>query len=117
MVCEVVSADAGSRALWQVVDADNSPFALVFAQMGDAEIIDFMGKAGIGAAIKGALHLGEDDAKMRHGDDAVVGRIQPVDHRASAGGGHVPAFAIGGLNITGFFPKIAAQLWIALCNI
>ena len=63
-----------------MVDADNSPFALVFAQMGDAEIIDFMGKAGIGAAIKGALHLGEDDAEMRHGDDICVrmGLCDPV---------------------------------------
>jgi hypothetical protein len=44
--------------LWQVVDADNPPFIRVFAQMGDAEIVDFMGKAGVGAGIKGALDLG-----------------------------------------------------------
>ena len=44
--------------LWQVVDADNPPFIRVFAQMGDAEIVDFMGKAGVGACIKGALDLG-----------------------------------------------------------
>jgi len=44
--------------LWQVVDADNLPFTRVFAQMGDAEIIDFMGKASVGAGIKGALDLG-----------------------------------------------------------
>ena len=44
--------------LWQLVDADNLPLALVFAQMGDAEIVDFMGKASVGAGIKGALDLG-----------------------------------------------------------
>jgi len=44
--------------LWQVVDADNLPFTRVFAQMGDAEIVDFMGKASVGAGIKGALDLG-----------------------------------------------------------
>ena len=46
------------RILWQVVDADNLPFTRVFAQMGDAEIVDFMGKASVGAGIKGALDLG-----------------------------------------------------------
>ena len=44
--------------LWQVVDADNLPFTRVFAQMAYAEIVDFMGKAGVGAGIKGALDLG-----------------------------------------------------------
>ena len=44
--------------LWQVVDADNLPFTRVFAQMGDAEIVDFMGKASVGAGIKGPLNLG-----------------------------------------------------------
>ena len=44
--------------LWQVVDADNLPFTRVFAQMGDAEIVDFMGKTRVGAGIKGALDLG-----------------------------------------------------------
>lgn len=44
--------------LWQVVDADNLPFTRVFAQMGDAEIVDFMGKTSVGAGIKGALDLG-----------------------------------------------------------
>ena len=43
---------------WQVVDADNPPFTLVFVQMGDAEIINFIGKAGVGVVIKSALHLG-----------------------------------------------------------
>jgi len=109
--------DPGERSLWQVVDANHLPLALVFAQMGDAEIVDFMGQAGVGAVVQGALHLGEDDAEMRNGDDAVMGRSQPVDHRAGAGGGYVPAFAIWGHNITGFFPKIAAQLGIGLCNI
>ena len=46
------------RFLWQMVDADNLPFTRVFAQMGDAEIVDFMGKASVGAGIKGALDLG-----------------------------------------------------------
>ena len=46
------------RFLWQVVDADNLPFTRVFAQMGDAEIVDFMGKTSVGAGIKGALDLG-----------------------------------------------------------
>ena len=46
------------RVLWQVVDADNLPFTRVFAQMGDAEIVDFMGKTSVGAGIKGALDLG-----------------------------------------------------------
>ena len=54
---------------------------------------------------------------MRHGDDAFMGRIQPVDHRAGAGGGHVPAFAIWRHDIAGFFPIIADQLWISLRNI
>jgi hypothetical protein len=44
--------------LWQVVDADNPPFTRVFAQMGDAEIVDFMCKAVVGAGIKGALDVG-----------------------------------------------------------
>jgi hypothetical protein len=46
------------RVLWQVVDADNLPFTRAFAQMGDAEIVDFMGKTSVGAGIKGALDLG-----------------------------------------------------------
>ena len=100
-----------------MVDTQDLPFALVFAQMGDAEIVDFMGQAGVGAAVEGALQLGEDDTEMRHGDDAVVSCIQSVDHRAGAGGGHVPAFAIWGYYITGFFPKTAAHFWIGLRNI
>ena len=44
--------------LWQVVDADNPPFTRVLAQMGDAEIVDFMCKAVVGAGIKGALDVG-----------------------------------------------------------
>ena len=54
---------------------------------------------------------------MRHGDDAFMGCSQPVDHRAGAGGGHVPAFAIWRHDSAGFFPIIAAQLWISLRNI
>ena len=103
--------------LWQLVDADNLPLALVFAQMGDAEIVNFMCEAGVGATVEGALHLGEDDAKVCYGDNAVVSCIQSVDHRAGAGGRHVPAFAIWCHNITRFFPKIAAQFWIGLRNI
>ena len=55
-----------------MVDASDLPVSVVFMQVGDAVVVNLMGKAFIGVGAQCALDLGEDDPEMSYCDDAAV---------------------------------------------